>query len=405
MTNLSVGIDKLSMYVPRYYIDMVELAKARDVDPDKYTIGIGQDAMAVPPVDQDVISMGANAASRILDDEDRDLIDQVIFATESSMDFSKAASTYLVDLLRINRNVRAYELKQACYSGTIGLLIACDYVRLHPDRKVLVVTSDIARYGLATSGEPTQGAGAMAMIVSANPRIMSIDPDTYPYAENAYDFWRPFYSDTAFVQGKYSTDLYIDVFVKTLKAFEQAQGDALEDLKALVLHLPFTKMAKKALAGYVDQDTLLESEQKARLVEGWLEYLPAETEFSRQIGNIYTGSLYLGLLSLLVHSDQLQAGDRLGLFSYGSGATGEFFTATLAEDFDHRIEAAIQLNHLASREKISIPDYEEIFNFEIASYEDKLDIPQSSQEHGYYLDYIENHQRFYNYEDTGDLLR
>ena len=44
---MNVGIDKINFFVPPYFIDMVDLAHAREVDPNKFTIGIGQDQMAV----------------------------------------------------------------------------------------------------------------------------------------------------------------------------------------------------------------------------------------------------------------------------------------------------------------------------------------------------------------------
>ncbi|SUP61086.1 Polyketide biosynthesis 3-hydroxy-3 -methylglutaryl-ACP synthase pksG [Weissella viridescens] len=77
----------------------------------------------------------------------------------------------------INRYARTIELKQACYSGTYGLMQARDYVTLHPKAKVLVIASDIARYGINTGGEVTQGAGAVAMLVTANPTIATLNQD------------------------------------------------------------------------------------------------------------------------------------------------------------------------------------------------------------------------------------
>ncbi|MBC6499337.1 hypothetical protein H7R52_11985 [Weissella confusa] len=65
-------------------------------------------------------------------------------------------------LLGLNEYARTIEMKQACYAGTYGLMQARDYVALHPGSKVLVMASDIARYGLHTPGEVTQGAGAVA---------------------------------------------------------------------------------------------------------------------------------------------------------------------------------------------------------------------------------------------------
>ena len=34
----------------------------------------------------------------------------------------------------------------------------------------LVITTDIARYGLESAGEPTRGAGAVALLMEKNPR-------------------------------------------------------------------------------------------------------------------------------------------------------------------------------------------------------------------------------------------
>ena len=56
----------------------------------------------------------------------------------------------------------------------------------------------------------------------------------------------------------------------------------------------------------------------------WLA-MKKSIRYSRRIGNLYTGSLYLGLTSLYWKIPKsLQPGDRIGLFSYGSGAVSEF---------------------------------------------------------------------------------
>lgn len=39
---MTVGIDKIGFYTSPYFIDMVDLAHARNEDPRKYLIGIGQ---------------------------------------------------------------------------------------------------------------------------------------------------------------------------------------------------------------------------------------------------------------------------------------------------------------------------------------------------------------------------
>ena len=46
-------------------------------------------------------------------------------------------------------------------------------------------------------------------------------------------------------------------------------------------------------------------------------YWEDAVDYNCYVGNIYTGSLYLSLISLLENRD-LQAGETIGLFSYGS---------------------------------------------------------------------------------------
>lgn len=75
---MKIGIDKMSFYTPAFYVDMVELAEAREIDPNKFTIGIGQDQMGFAPLSQDAVTMGANAALNLLTPEDIAAIDLVI---------------------------------------------------------------------------------------------------------------------------------------------------------------------------------------------------------------------------------------------------------------------------------------------------------------------------------------
>lgn len=40
---MKIGIDKIGFYTSNMYVDMTELANARNEDPNKYLIGIGQE--------------------------------------------------------------------------------------------------------------------------------------------------------------------------------------------------------------------------------------------------------------------------------------------------------------------------------------------------------------------------
>jgi len=168
---MNIGIDQLSFYTPHYYLELATLAAQHHIDPDKYRLGIGQERMSIPPHDEDIISMAANAAAPILRDCGTDGIDTVLFATESSVDQAKSAAVSVHRLLNLPANSRTVELKQACYSATAALQFACALIARQPTRKVLILASDIARYDLNGPAEPTQGAAAVAMLTSASPLL------------------------------------------------------------------------------------------------------------------------------------------------------------------------------------------------------------------------------------------
>ncbi|WP_262316097.1 hydroxymethylglutaryl-CoA synthase [Lacticaseibacillus parakribbianus] len=349
---MTIGIDQIAFDTPAFYVDLRELAAARDIAPDKFTIGIGQDQQAVAPSSQDIVTLGAAAASRLQLDPKR--LGLIALGTESGVDASKAATLYLQRLLGLGPWVRAVELKEACYGGTAALMMARDYVAAHPDRQALVIAADIARYGLATSGEVTQGAGAVAMVVSIAPRLLALADDSVHYAEDIQDFWRPVYTDQALARGKYSTEQYLRFFDLVWRRYQAISGRTIADFKALLFHLPYTKMGLKALRQVLPEAT---AAQQAELTAAF----ETSARYSRRVGNLYTGSLYLSLLSLLDGAANLQAGDRLGLFSYGSGAVGEFFSATLVPGFEAQLTAAANLARLDARRRLSVAEYEAVF--------------------------------------------
>ncbi|EFR31359.1 hydroxymethylglutaryl-CoA synthase [Eremococcus coleocola] len=391
MKKTIVGIDKIGFYVPQQYLAMEDLSDARHVALEKFTVGIGQDKMAVPEIYEDIVTMGANAAEQILSDQDKQDIDQIIFATESSFDLSKSAASYIHDLLEIQPFARSFEMKQACYSATAALQMAKDYVLLHPEAKVLVISSDISRYGLDSSGEVTQGAGALAFLVKAQPTILAIDDTNLAMTKSHYDFWRPIYMDKALVKGQYSTGIFLEFYQALLAEFQQRYPGVVEQSKAFLFHMPFTKIAQKALKlaqGMVSLDR----------VQEWTSHLETATLINRQVGNIYTGSLYMSLLSLLINDEKLDAGDKIAMFSYGSGAVAELFILEIQANFDMQVDSNLIIKMLENRKALSIADYERIYQTRLPQDgSDFLGKPEANY-HGFYIKDIHNHQRTYGYQ-------
>ena len=181
---------------------------------------------------------------------------------------------------------RVVELKQACYGGTAAIQLALSFLREHPDKKVLVIASDIARYGLDTAGESSQGCGAAALVLSANPRILALEPEYGVVTENVMDFWRPNYSHEAFVDGKYSSKLYLVMLEKCWKQYQSIANRSFQDHAYFCYHSPVPRLVEKAhqLLIKINHQELSE-EVKDRQMNYALEY-------GRKMGNSYTASLY-----------------------------------------------------------------------------------------------------------------
>lgn len=383
---MDIGIDKINFFTSNLYVDMTELAIARNEDPDKYLIGIGQSKMAVIPHTQDIVTMGANAAESMLTNEDKESIDLVIVGTESGIDNSKSAAAYIADLLGLRDDIRTFEIKQACYGATAALQMAKAQVALNPDSKALIIGADIAKYGLNTPGEVTQGGGAVAMLVSANPKLLSFEGGSTYLSRNIMDFWRPLGHSEALVDGKYSSNVYLDFFNNVYSNYKDKTGFTIDNFEALLFHLPYTKMGLKALReAQKDADAKVSAKLTHRFEDSRL--------YNRQVGNLYTGSLYLSLLSLLENNDDLKSGDRLGLFSYGSGAQGEFFAMLLRKDYRKYLMNTTN-EFLQKRTRISVEEYEKIY-LRSLHYENNSELDLDMDDAQFVLTGIKENQRQY----------
>jgi len=385
---MNIGIESISMYIPHHGLDLRDLARERGVEYSKYEQGIGQVFMAVPAPDEDVITLGANAASQALAGIDRDAVRTVIFATESGVDQSKAGAIYLHSLLGLGSNCRTVEMKQACCSSTSALHFALATVALHPRQKVLVVASDIARYGLGSAGEPTQGGGAVAMVVSANPRILRLNPEVGYYTEDVMDFWRPNYRDEAVVDGKYSIKVYLHALEQAWLNYKAETGALFADFDHFCYHLPFTRMGLKA---HLTLARLEHAEISARDLQAQIE---PSLAYNRRIGNSYTASLYMGLLALLETNAEPLDGRSVGFFSYGSGCMGAFFSGTVTPGYRHHLNTRLHRSLLDNRRSLSIGEYERFYNHRLPEDGAAYQTPHH-QSGAFRLAGVDQHRRIY----------
>jgi hydroxymethylglutaryl-CoA synthase len=351
--SISVGIHDLSFATAEYVLPHTELAAYNGTDIGKYHVGIGQESMSVPAADEDIVTMAASAAAPIVARHGTDRIRTVVFATESSIDQAKAAGIYVHSLIGLSSATRVVELKQACYGATAALQFAIGLVRRDPAQQVLVIASDVSKYDLDSPGEATQGAAAVAMLISADPALVRIEDPSGLFTADVMDFWRPNYRDAALVDGQESIGAYLQAVEGTWKDYTEQGGRSLEDFAAFCYHQPFTKMAYKAhrhLLNYCGYDTDKDAIASA---------IGQTTAYNTVTGNSYTASVYLALASLLDQADDLT--DRpVGFLSYGSGSVAEFFAGTVVPGYKEHLRTEANREAIDRRKPLDYAAYREL---------------------------------------------
>jgi hydroxymethylglutaryl-CoA synthase len=369
---MKVGIEAIAFHSPEHYIELADLANARGVDPDKFTKGLGQLQMAVATPMEDTVTLAINAGLKALKNFDIDPSDigTLVVGTESGVDHSKPVAVYVHEALGLRSNCHTYETKHACFGAMAAVSSASDWISCGraEGSKALIIASDIARYPIGDAGEPTQGAGAVAMIISDKPNLLYFDPEiSGNYTKHVMDFWRPLYSKTAFVDGHYSIDCYLNALEGALKdALAKATIPDLfkmDQLQACIYHVPFAKMAAKAHHRHfeVDRGEKIdkESEKFADVKKSFNEKTGPWLSLNAIVGNIYTGSLFLSLIDLLRNntSDDLK---QISMFSYGSGCAASMSIAYPTPGFEGFKDNINPEPELIARRKLGIDEYEKI---------------------------------------------
>ncbi|MBR1734022.1 MAG: hydroxymethylglutaryl-CoA synthase [Alphaproteobacteria bacterium] len=372
-----MGIDVISFSTSKYFLDLKTLAMRRDVDYRKYCEGIGQIQMAVFPQNEDIVTIGIDAAQKAISKiKDKNDIDLVMFATESTFDLSKSAAIYVHHFLGLKPNCRVFDIKQACYSGTAALQMAYSFIdtrTLNSNSKVLIIASDIVKYSPGTSGEPTQGGAAVAMIMSKNARTLLLEPFSGIYTCDIADFWRPAATNEAKFDGRLSAHNYLKSLEYSLKEYMYESGLTKTEIDYNCFHTPFCKMARKAAKQYFPYENIDKSLIYASLV-----------------GNSCSASLYLSLISLIDHSESDLSGKRIGMYSYGSGSVAEYFSGIVADEYKSVSFSDDNKKKITDRIEISFDKYETFcsptpFNCKIeeTSYKNIGNITLSEIKNGY----------------------
>ncbi len=353
---MATGIEAIHPYVGRAYVDVRELFEQRNLAMARFdNLMMTQKSVNLPG--EDAVTNGVNAAKPLVDrltPAQRESIELVIVATESGLDFGKPLSTYVHHYLDLPRRCRSFELKHACYGGTAALQTAAALVAASPDpaAKALVVATDAPSLSArGTYWEPSEGAGAVAMLVSRQPEVLELDPGASGFhTYEVMDTARPSV-DEEIVDPDLSLLAYLSCLQESFEAYRlRVSGtDLRTTFDYLTFHTPFAGMVKGAHRTLMRRVAAL----RADAIESDFDTrVAASLAYPRRVGNLFSAALYLALCSL-VENAAVDTPKRVGLFSYGSGCASEFFSGVMPSGRDLGVSAALQ-----DRYKMSVAEYD-----------------------------------------------
>ena len=414
---MEIGIDSLSYDIPKIQLPIKDLAIARNIEPAKLEKGLGLINMALPDVHQDAIVFAANALTKLIEKEQLQPSDihRIYVGSESGIDASKPIGSYLIgmmdDYFGENKftHCDAVDFTFACIGGVDAFHNCLDFVRANPEKKAIVICTDIAKYDLESTGEYTQGAGAVALLVSKDPRLMEVENNFSVSTKGVFDFFKPhrtvkkenigitnneawqgvleseieIFKEQPVFDGQYSNDCYIerttDAYFQ-FKKLKAEEGILYDSWKAIIMHLPYSFQARRMFAeiyaadhpelakAYQKEDpeyfsklkALSKSEEYRAFVAE--KFAPAERA-SSLIGNMYTASMFMGMLSTLCDYNEKGedlTGKTLGFIAYGSGAKSKVFEGKLVEGWEKIIEKQALFETLEKSESIDIETYHQL---------------------------------------------
>lgn len=331
------------------------------------------------------------------------------------LDKAKSCKSVLMQLFNPNPDIEGADTYNACYGGTNALLNAVNWIESSSwdGRNAIVVAPDIALYN-TVAARPTGGAGCVAMLVGPDAPLV-LEPLRASYMQHTYDFYKPdFKSEYPIVDGHFSSRCYLQALdgcyrrywekqaarkangmLKGIANGHSARKDEstlpLDEFDYFVFHAPNCKLVSKSFARLLYNDYMSNPQNELfssdivppfvrdqsyeeSLSDKALEKLfigLSKKRFTERVqpsltaptmcGNMYTASVYSGLISLLSNvpsSDLL--GRRVGVYSFGSGLASTLFSLRVIGDVSD-IAAKVDLHaRLAARKQVSPEFYDEV---------------------------------------------
>ncbi|MFP9098848.1 hydroxymethylglutaryl-CoA synthase family protein [Flavobacterium sp. RHBU_24] len=420
---MNTGIDAIAYDIAKIHLPIRTLAEARNIEADKLEKGLGLLKMTLPDTHQDTVVFAANALTRLIADNNIDPNDiaRIYVGTESGIDNSKPIGSFVISLMEQLHGHNSFlhcdtvDFTFACIGAVDALHNCIDFVRLNPGKKAVVIASDIAKYDLESTGEYTQGAGAVALLVTENPRIIAFDNNWAVSAKGVFDFFKPYrtlakkeitnieanepwfgnleahieiHKDQPVFDGQYSNTVYTERTREayySFKALTKTAGSLYSTWESIIMHLPYAFQGRRMFSEIFALDAeiplltgdeapadfatrikeISKSDDYRAFVNQKLQ--PAEPA-SSLIGNLYTGSIFMGLLSALVVKAEQGidiTGTAFGFLAYGSGSKSKAFQGVIQPGWKAAAEKARLFQTLETSTAIDFETYNKLHKKEL----------------------------------------
>jgi len=364
-----IGIEKLHVYAGLAAIDTAELFHGRGLDLERMD-NIQQVRRSIGLGFEDPVTNAVAAARPIVDmlGDRKEAIEVLITSSESGIDYSKSIASYVHKYLGLGHRCRLLEVKQACYAATGALQLAAGYLAsgLSPEAKVLVIATDVALVDARASyAEPATGFGAAAMLLGDQPEILRLDGGAFGmHSYEIMDSARPTpEADIADVDR--SLFAYLDCLSRSFADYcsRVTSADYTSTFDQLCLHTPFAGLVKAAHRKMMRESGVSDP---AAIAADFARRIEPSLVYPRQVGNLCSGSLYLALASLIDNRPD-DAPARVGLFSYGSGCSAEFFSGVIDAASHAALRPFTLREQLARRTPLSFDQYTELLHANLAA--------------------------------------
>lgn len=315
---MSVGVARLHVYVPAHRLSLAELATARatQIDPR----GVVEVAVAAPT--EDAVTLAATAGGRLLHGGGIDLDDVGLLVVATAHPAPVAAVAH--GLLGLGARCRALDVRRPGCAGATALVVAADWIRAAPlrQRTALVLAADVVRRSPGAPDEATQGAGAVAMLLSAEPRALLFADDGVG--------WTAASDDEALTQAF--------LVLRKRERPEPEGAEVVTDRLARIVYGTSSPAAARAAHRHVVERDWHENEHRWARVQGDLA-TAAQTAVEEQVdpslglaahaGDTGAASLGLAMASLLEAEGRVLSGRRIGCVAVGNGSA-ELWTGLVA---------------------------------------------------------------------------